>query len=195
MHGNDHRYGGPDPIPLQPVLWASGKGGASGVTLGNATTWVYVDTAEMVTNAPDIFSLATGGNGSLGLKILRTGGFFRIWASMEYTSNSSALTAVNFGAQSWLNFSGSEASMDNTFDRGRNGIVALGFGSTVAVFYTSYCVDVLCEGLSNWVADTPSDVVEFGLIQNTGDGGQYNINYMVEWLADENELGSLTFLP
>ncbi len=191
MHGNDHRYGGPDPVPLQPVKWASGEGTVSGATLGNGGATIYVDTGQFITNAPEIFTLDTGQFGSLGLAILADGGMFRIWSSVTYESSGTALTlpAYTYQAGSFFNYVNYCAHLINSPVSG----VPIGTGA--GWFYTSQHVDVDFLPGGDVVSATPSNVVEFGLTQNTAHGGTYKCSYMVEWLADGPELDFLTYLP
>ncbi len=201
MHGRNHCPGGSDPIPCLSTAakWATGYASVSGSTLGNDKSLVVVDINPMATNAPEVFNLDTGGQGSVGLSILEIG-VYRIWATMVYTSASSALIGQNFTGLGYINFVNPYGSTSGLNARGFN--LSTDFaGSTQTQINLHYMVDFFYYSGADVVFDTPGNVIEFGLQQNTLNGGNYEVGFQIYQLVnsmnlnEDNDFADVTYLP
>ncbi len=103
MHGNDHIYGGPDPIPglgISSVPWITGFGTG---TAPSTNAFITCDTDTFIlTNAADVFEIqsASTPDGTLnGIKCLQDGFYFiTVGSQIQIAAGSMPGPAKNYQA-------------------------------------------------------------------------------------------------
>jgi hypothetical protein len=167
-----------------------------------AERWLNFD--QGVTNAPDLFGFAIGGNGALGIEFKQPGAY-RIWSAITFTVAFNALpVARDKTAVMQRDYANFYSILNESY---ANGINTRGLQSAgdKGVFYTQVCADVLAfiepiSGLPFVVSTLPYNVVEMGMAQDTTFGGTWEFGFMAYQLPasyDPNtgDFPDLTYLP
>jgi len=193
MHGRNHRPGGSDPIPFPSATsqWASAA--LATQTAGAAGGFVYLDVDVLLTNAPDIFGVNTGANGSLGVEILVDDIEVRMWAGLDCDINFSPLTGPNIQGIMWNDFIGYWARISHEADRFANGTTGFHASSSDPVCSLYTMIDLERVAGAGPVNSSPQNVIEFGFAQNSGHDGQVSGGAMFEVLT--TDLAGITYLP
>jgi hypothetical protein len=181
----------PIPAAASASQWASAA--LSPTNGGSTGDFIFLDVDIMITNAPTIFGLNTGANGSLGVEILVDDIELRMWSGLDCDINFSPLTGPNIQGLMWNDFFSYYARLSHEADRFTNLTGAFHGASTDPVCSLYTMIDLERVGGSGPVSSSPQNVIEFGFAQNSGHNGDLNGGAMFEVLT--TDLSTITFLP